>query len=111
MRRDFFLRNHCQEFSFKGCYPYVKNDPFIITETPHVFFAGNQPKFETHLYQGRISFCERKFSNCCLESNGIQVRLICIPSFSQSNSCIALNLRTLECCEISFQNQTPEIIV
>lgn len=39
-----------------GCYPYVKNDPFIITETPHVFFAGNQPQFETHLHQGQLTF-------------------------------------------------------
>jgi len=45
-----------------------------------------------------------------LGPNDIQVRLICIPSFAQSNSCIALNLHTLECCEISFQNEIPEII-
>ncbi|CAF0960264.1 unnamed protein product [Rotaria sordida] len=78
-----------------SCYPYVKNDPFIINDTPHVFFAGNQPKFETRVFQG---------------SNDIQVRLLCIPYFAQSNSCIALNLRTLECCEISFQNEIPHII-
>ncbi|CAF4642544.1 unnamed protein product, partial [Rotaria socialis] len=75
-----------------GCYPYVKNDPFIITDTPHVFFAGNQPTFETRVFHG---------------SNDIQVRLLCIPSFAQSNSCIALNLSTRECYEISFQNETP----
>lgn len=67
-----------------SCYPYVQNDPFIIHETPHVFFAGNQPKFETKIYNG---------------PNNIQVRLICIPSFAQSNTCVALNLRTLECSE------------
>ncbi|CAF2654721.1 unnamed protein product [Rotaria sp. Silwood2] len=38
-----------------SCYPYVKNDPFIITDTPHVFFAGNQPKFETRIFQGIIT--------------------------------------------------------
>ena len=43
-------------------------------------------------------------------SNGIQVRLICIPSFAQSNTCIALNLRTLECSEISFANEQLEIL-
>ncbi|CAF1240077.1 unnamed protein product [Rotaria sp. Silwood1] len=32
-----------------SCYPYVKNDPLIITDIPHVFFAGNQPKFETRV--------------------------------------------------------------
>ncbi|CAF4206606.1 unnamed protein product [Rotaria socialis] len=78
-----------------SCYPYVKNDPFIITDTPHVFFAGNQPKFETRVFHG---------------SNDIQVRLLCIPSFAQSNSCIALNLSTRECYEISFQNETPQLI-
>ncbi|CAF4704880.1 unnamed protein product [Rotaria socialis] len=41
-------------FPSSSCYPYVKNDPFIITDTPHVFFAGNQPKFETRLFQGMI---------------------------------------------------------
>jgi hypothetical protein len=46
----FFIFKICA--FFVGCYPYVKNDPFIINDTPHVFFAGNQPKFETHLYQG-----------------------------------------------------------
>ncbi|CAF2996170.1 unnamed protein product [Rotaria socialis] len=35
-----------------------------------------------------------------LRPNGIQVRLICIPYFAESNSCIALNLSTLECYEI-----------
>ena len=90
----------------------MKTDPFIITDTPHVFFAGNQPKYETHLYQGRsLSSRTTIFSTDCLGPNDIQVRLICIPSFSQSNSCIALNLRTLECCEISFANPTPEILV
>ncbi|CAF4917398.1 unnamed protein product, partial [Rotaria sp. Silwood1] len=45
-----------------------------------------------------------------LSPHDIQVRLICIPSFAQSNSYIVLNLRTLECCEISFQNKIPQII-
>ncbi|CAF1379047.1 unnamed protein product, partial [Rotaria magnacalcarata] len=43
-------------------------------------------------------------------SNDIQVRLLCIPSFAQSYSCIALNLSTRECYEISFQNETPQLI-
>lgn len=28
-----------------GCYPFYENDPFIIEECPHVFFAGNQDEF------------------------------------------------------------------
>jgi hypothetical protein len=51
-----------------------------------------------------------EFEVFVLGSNDLQVRLICIPHFAQTNSCIAVNLRTLECHEISFQNETPEII-
>lgn len=96
----------CSQWISSGCYPYVKNDPFILTETPHVFFAGNQPKFETHLYQGKLLSPSRslKYSSSSSGPNDIQVRLICIPFFSQSYSCVALNIRTLECCEISFEN-------
>lgn len=33
-------------------FPYAKDDPFLLPQTPHVFFAGNQPSFETRLYTG-----------------------------------------------------------
>lgn len=35
-----------------GCYPYHDKDPFIITDCPHVMFAGNQEKFESKLVTG-----------------------------------------------------------
>jgi DNA polymerase delta subunit 2 len=28
------------------CYPGTVEDPFIIDQAPHVYFAGNQPRFE-----------------------------------------------------------------
>ncbi|KAI9817004.1 MAG: hypothetical protein M1826_001700 [Phylliscum demangeonii] len=31
------------------CYPFQTDEPFVLTECPHVFFAGNQPRFETVL--------------------------------------------------------------
>ena len=36
------------------CYPYHSQDPFVITDCPHVYFAGNTPEFKTELYQGKI---------------------------------------------------------
>lgn len=40
-----------------GCFPYYDKDPFVIDECPHVFFAGNQPKFGTKMVKGkRIHF-------------------------------------------------------
>nr|CAD7262162.1 unnamed protein product [Timema shepardi] len=66
-----------------SCYPYYKEDPFIITECPDVYFAGNQPRFQTKLYEGA---CPK----------GQRVRLICIPSFIKTHSCVMVDLATLE---------------
>ena len=37
-----------------GCYPLVQrpNDPFVVRECPHIYFAGNQPRFESTLVEG-----------------------------------------------------------
>lgn len=65
-----------------GAYPFYKNDPFIIERCPHVYFAGNQPEFATKLFKG---------------PSGQDVRLITIPSFADTASCVLLNLNTLDC--------------
>jgi DNA polymerase delta subunit 2 len=36
------------------CYPYYNEDPFIIENCPHVYFAGNMPEFRTELYKSKI---------------------------------------------------------
>ena len=43
-----------------GCYPFQDQDPFVIGETPHIFFAGNQPEYGSRLIQGflRVFFLE-----------------------------------------------------
>lgn len=68
------------------CYPFTEHDPFMITETPHVYFAGNQKEFETKL----------------IEESKIRVRLVSIPSFALSPSLVLVNIRTLECQHIQF---------
>jgi DNA polymerase delta subunit 2 len=35
-----------------GCYPFQDNDPFIIDECPHIYFAGNQKEYATGVIQG-----------------------------------------------------------
>ena len=100
----------CSPDSSLGCYPYVKNDPFIIHDTPHVFFAGNQLKYETRVFQGKTVAEHWKTSIEILDANDLHVRLVCIPQFAQSYSCVALNLRTLECTELSFQNETIQVV-
>lgn len=40
------------------CYPYASEDPFIISECPHVYFcAQNSPIFRTEIYQSRVYSC------------------------------------------------------
>ncbi|KAI5964348.1 HYS2 [Candida pseudojiufengensis] len=65
------------------CYPYDNYDPFIFNkDLPHLYFVGNQPKFETDIYK-------------CVDSNST-VRLISIPDFKKTGEFVVLDLNTLE---------------
>uniref|UniRef100_A0A2M4ALT6 DNA polymerase delta subunit 2 n=2 Tax=Anopheles triannulatus TaxID=58253 RepID=A0A2M4ALT6_9DIPT len=69
------------------CYPYYQKDPFIVSECPHVYFAGNCGEFMTEQWTG---------------ADGQTTRLICVPSFSEYQSIAVVNLRTMECKKVSF---------
>jgi DNA polymerase delta subunit 2 len=64
-----------------GCYPYQDKEPFLIEETPHVYFAGNQPRYETTIIEGPV---------------GQTVRLIAVPNFKVTGEVILLDMDTLE---------------
>lgn len=50
----FFSFNlHFSSFSLQGCYPFQDQDPFIVEQSPHVYFVGNQSKFEHSLVEGK----------------------------------------------------------
>lgn len=72
-----------------GCYPYAEEeeDPFVMRECPHIFFAGNQPRFETTLVEGPA---------------GERVRAILVPDFSVERTCVLVDLDSLECRPLSF---------
>lgn len=70
-----------------ACYPYIESDPFIMKECPHVYFAGNCESFETELHVG---------------SGGKRTRLVCVPSFSKTQSVALIDMETLDCREIKF---------
>ena len=50
-------------------------------------FTGNAPSYETRLVVGE---------------KGQKVRLIAVPSFSETNTAVLLNLQTLESTPINF---------
>lgn len=70
------------------CYPFPAGDPFVLQECPHVFFAGNQPKFEKGLIEGPA---------------GQVVRLIAVPKFSETGEVVLLDLESLECEVVKFE--------
>lgn len=71
-----------------GCYPYYDSDPFILDDCPHVFFAGNQDRFDTKICEGK---------------DGQKVRLVTIPTFAKTHTGCILNLKNLDCIPISFK--------
>ena len=70
-----------------GCYPFQENDPFVLEECPHVYFVGNQPRFETTVVRGPA---------------GQSVTLIAIPKFKETGQIVLLDMETLEVETMEF---------
>ncbi|KAG5358006.1 DNA polymerase delta subunit 2 [Yarrowia sp. B02] len=62
------------------CYPYGDDDPFIIKETPHLYFCGNQDEFLTSV----------------VKRDGVSVRLVAVPRFDETGEVVLVNMRTLK---------------
>lgn len=62
------------------CYPFQDGDAFVMKECPHVFFAGDQPKFESSTIEG---------------PQGQVVRIVAVPSFRETGQVVVLDLETL----------------
>lgn len=45
------ILSYCVYISL-DCYPFYEKDPFVISETPHVYFIGNQPRYDTKIIEG-----------------------------------------------------------
>jgi DNA polymerase delta subunit 2 len=69
------------------CYPFQEKDQFVIEECPHVFFVGNQPRFDTTVIEGPA---------------GQKVRLIAIPRFHRTGELVLLDSETLEVEIVKF---------
>ncbi|KAI1438770.1 DNA polymerase alpha/epsilon subunit B-domain-containing protein [Xylaria sp. CBS 124048] len=62
-------------------YPFQDDDPFVIQTCPHLYFVGCQPAFATKTIQG---------------DDGQVVRLIAVPSFSETREIVLVDSDTLE---------------
>ncbi|KAK3115822.1 DNA polymerase delta small subunit Cdc1 [Teratosphaeriaceae sp. CCFEE 6253] len=70
------------------CYPFQDGDQFVLKECPHVFFVGNQPRFETKAVEG---------------PEGQQVRVVAVPGFRESGEVVVMDLETLEVELVRFE--------
>lgn len=62
------------------CYPFNDCDPFTLTETPHVYFTGNQPS-----YQSKV-----------VDAGDCKVRIFTVPKYSNTGQIVLLDTQTLE---------------
>jgi DNA polymerase delta subunit 2 len=70
-----------------GCYPYFNDDPFIMTRTPHLYFIGNQPRFESTLLTHK---------------GGQKTRVVLLPRFSESGQVVLVNPKNLDIKVVSI---------
>ena len=66
-----------------SCYPFSsRDDPFVLREQPHVFFAGNQPEFGFRKLQG---------------PSGQAMTVVSVPSFAKTGEVVLVDLASLDC--------------
>lgn len=68
--------------------PHAEQDPMVIPETPHIYFAGNCETFATDV----------------VEENDIKCRLICVPKFSETGEAVLVNLESLKVELLRFED-------
>ncbi|GAA6020218.1 hypothetical protein JCM10207_004376 [Rhodosporidiobolus poonsookiae] len=74
------------------CYPFTDRDPFILHQTPHVYFIGNQPSFATQLVDSTDA-----------EGSPVQVRVVLLPRFCETGEIVLVNTKSLETRVVKFE--------
>ena len=64
-------------------FPYVEEDPFVVHEAPHVYFAGNQAQYGERLVTTGLA------------TRVNAVKLIAIPTFRKTHSIVLLDVSSL----------------
>ncbi|GAA5922117.1 DNA-directed DNA polymerase delta subunit POL31 [Sporobolomyces koalae] len=85
------------------CYPFTDRDPFILSQLPHVYFIGNQPKFETRLIEKPFQGENGKVAADEDQSTGKQVRIVLVPKFNETGQVVLVNSETLEVKVVKFE--------
>ncbi|KAL4979721.1 DNA polymerase alpha/epsilon subunit B-domain-containing protein [Aspergillus desertorum] len=88
-------------------YPFQTHDPFVMESCPHIFFAGNQPRFKTAVVEGDLPL---KVNGEDAEMGGTEqdapiptVRLITLPKFRETGELVLVDTETLEVEVVRFK--------
>lgn len=69
--------------------PTAEIDPMVLEETPHLYFGGNCDSFATDL----------------VENDECKTRVVCVPKFSETGEAVLINLDTLDCEVLCFDDK------
>ena len=79
-------------------FPSSESDPFIVSKRPSIYFSGNAAEFETCLVTSSGDEVEKD------EGSNNLTRLVCIPNFALTGEVVLVNVRTLDCEVISYND-------
>lgn len=71
-----------------GCFPFSERDPFILHETPRVYFVGSQPEFQARTVTG---------------DDGQECTIVLLPSFEEAGEVVLVNSATGETRVVRFE--------
>ncbi|PYH92353.1 DNA polymerase delta subunit 2 [Aspergillus ellipticus CBS 707.79] len=88
-------------------YPFQTHDPFVMQSCPHIFFAGNQPRFKTAVIEGdsplRLNGADTEMTGTDdNNTSGPHVRLLSIPKFNETGELVLVDTETLEVEVVKF---------
>ncbi|PSN60656.1 DNA polymeras-like protein subunit delta-2 [Corynespora cassiicola Philippines] len=63
------------------CYPFQDNDPLLLRNCPHIYFAGNQKEFKKSVIEG---------------PQGQRVLLVSVPKFKETGEIVVVDFETME---------------
>ncbi|KAF9888730.1 hypothetical protein FE257_008305 [Aspergillus nanangensis] len=87
-------------------YPFQTDDPFVMQACPHIFFAGNQPRFNTAVIEGDAPFKlnggDTEMTGTDDTTVGPRVRVLSIPTFRETGELILVDSETLKVEVVKF---------